>query len=186
MFVTLSLSNTSRALQLRLRPRELRPRDALATHATRALRAAADSTAASERAFGRRRRDACRETAARSAAARPTPHDARPRSTSARYSRALRCGGGTRKLDQRFSPFAPVRTASSTSSGKNPGSVTAGRVVARPSGMRSCPALRIVTRRSPVCSGSTVRTRPARRPPGSRRSNARPAAASRRCPRRRR
>ena len=45
----------------------------------------------------------------------PVTADASRFSTSARYRRALRCGGGSRKLDHRFSPYAPVRTASRTS-----------------------------------------------------------------------
>src|SRR5262245_27795894 len=52
----------------------------------------------------------------------PDTDDASPRSTRARYNLALRWAGGVRKLAQRLTPFAPVRTASSTSIGKKSGS----------------------------------------------------------------
>ena len=69
---------------------------------------------------------ACRGTATSVGSSCPETDEARPRSTSARYSRARRCGGGTRKLDHMLTPFAPVSTASSTSVGKNRGSSAAG------------------------------------------------------------
>ena len=75
-----------------------------------------------------------------------------------------RCGGGARKLDQRFMPFAPVSTASSTSSGKKRGSVDRRRVIGR-----------LEIRRRPVACESS---RAARRSAPARRSTA--AAAARR------
>ena len=66
----------------------------------------------------RRQRQRVEKRLALSAAARRDTTDASPRSTSAVYSRARRCGGTPRKLDQRFTPFAPVSAASSTSIGK--------------------------------------------------------------------
>ena len=81
--------------------------------ASRPLRARRSGTPS----HGRERRR-CRETARASAAASRPPRTPARCSTSAVYSRARRCGGAPRKLDQMFSPFAPVSAASSTSIGK--------------------------------------------------------------------
>ncbi len=112
--------------QLRFRFHQLRFGDAVALQTSASASSSAASTDGERRALVGGRRQRCRGTDPRSASGRRTPTDASPRSTSARYSRALRCGGGTRKLDHRFSPLAPVSTASRISSGKKSRSVADG------------------------------------------------------------
>ena len=125
MLVTLSLSNTSRARSCAFAFASSASVMPVAPHAIELVEQRRFDRR-ERRAVVGRRRHACRETDRSVGISAPDTDDASPRSTSARYSRALRCGGGTRKLDQRFSPFAPVSTASRISSGKNSRSVADG------------------------------------------------------------
>ena len=160
MFVTLSVSKTKRARSCR-RARA----DLLVAHAELAdlvdLVDGRGLEPGQGDALHRRQRDGVQERLAPSARRAPETVEASDWSTRRVYSRAFRCGGAPRKLDHRFMPFAPVRTASSTSIGKKSGSVAAGACHAS---LRYAvvPGRSTTTRRSPICGGSTIGNAPRR------------------------
>ena len=173
--------------QLRFGARELRVGDAPASATRSSSSSAAASSVGQRDALQSRSATRCRETAPRVGSSdrrhgrREAALDERVIQPRAALRRRRRESWTTGSRPWRRS--APRRAPAAE---RNPGRSPPARDT-RPSGTPSCLRARCVTRRSPVCSGSTVERSRRRRLAGDAVRNAPPrAAAHRRCRRRRR